>query len=69
LAAADVNLCASCAHARVVESARGSVFILCERSYDDARFARYPRLPVVRCIGYERPDRTPGACAAREEET
>lgn len=50
----DAGLCAACAHARLVPSARGSVFVLCGLSRVDARFARYPPLPVVRCAGYRR---------------
>jgi hypothetical protein len=30
------------------------VFSLCRRSRDEPeRFPRYPRLPVLRCVGYE----------------
>ncbi len=50
------GLCASCAHARRVTSARGSVFVLCGRSVSDARYPKYPPLPVVRCDGHERRD-------------
>jgi GrpB-like predicted nucleotidyltransferase (UPF0157 family) len=46
------GLCADCAHARGIESARGSSFILCELSASDARFPKYPRLPVRACDGY-----------------
>lgn len=48
-----VGLCADCRHARRIESRRGSVFLLCGRAADDARFARYPPLPVLRCPGHE----------------
>ena len=48
-----LGLCASCAHARRVDSARGSQFLLCGLAQTDARFAKYPRLPVIRCAGYE----------------
>jgi non-heme chloroperoxidase len=52
----DVNLsqglCASCVHAQRIESSKGSTFVLCRLSYTDARFARYPRLPVLACDGY-----------------
>jgi hypothetical protein len=34
---------------------RGSRFWRCTRAETDARFVRYPRLPVVRCAGYEEP--------------
>jgi hypothetical protein len=50
------GLCADCLHARKVESARGSKFYLCGRSTSDPRFAKYPRLPVIECPGYERLD-------------
>jgi hypothetical protein len=48
-----VGLCATCRHARIIESRRGSRFWLCSRSRMDARFPRYPPLPVIRCAGYE----------------
>jgi GNAT superfamily N-acetyltransferase len=41
---------------QVITSARGSHFFLCERSRTDARYPRYPRLPVLTCAGYERID-------------
>jgi len=47
------GLCSECRHARRIESERGSAFILCQRSFSDASFAKYPRLPVLRCPGYE----------------
>jgi hypothetical protein len=48
------SLCDACRFARRVESRRGSVFLLCRRSEVDPRFPRYPRLPVIRCAGFER---------------
>jgi len=50
----DAGLCATCRHARVQTAARGSVFWRCLRAETDPRFARYPRLPVHACAGYER---------------
>ena len=50
----SIGLCASCRHMREIRSDRGSVFYMCQRSFTDARFPKYPRLPVVRCVGYER---------------
>lgn len=47
-----VGLCATCDHSRVVESARGSRFWMCRLSETDARFRKYPALPVVCCEGY-----------------
>lgn len=48
-----VGLCYDCRHSRTIENARGNRFYLCELSRTDPRFARYPRLPVLRCSGYE----------------
>ena len=50
------GLCASCGFARVVVNARGSRFLMCLRSREDARFPKYPPLPVLRCAGYEARD-------------
>jgi hypothetical protein len=54
---ARAGLCATCRHAAVIVSDRGSRFYRCERSKTDPRFPRYPPLPVVSCIGYDE-----GAC-------
>jgi hypothetical protein len=48
-----IGLCAACRYARVVQSARGSTFYLCRLAEVDPRFAKYPRLPVLRCTGFE----------------
>jgi hypothetical protein len=49
------GLCDSCRHQQIVRNTRGSVFSLCRRSRSEPeRFARYPRLPVAECPGYER---------------
>jgi hypothetical protein len=51
---AAAGLCADCVHARRIESARGSSFMLCELSFTDPRFTKYPRLPVLVCDGYKK---------------
>jgi hypothetical protein len=33
-------------------SDRGSTFLMCKLSFADARFAKYPQLPVLVCDGY-----------------
>jgi hypothetical protein len=48
-----IGLCAVCRHARIVHSSRGSIFFLCRLAETDPRFSTYPRLPVLRCAGYE----------------
>jgi len=62
---ASVGLCASCAHASVQESGRGSRFWRCRRAEEDARFRRYPALPVLRCPGYEEGSALAASRAAR----
>ena len=62
-----VGLCGNCRHARIVESPRGSTFYLCRRSESDARFPKYPPLPVWTCIGYE-PNSEPQASSKTGEE-
>jgi hypothetical protein len=49
------GLCPGCEHVRVVRSGRGSVFLMCERGLRrEAGYPKYPRLPVMACVGYER---------------
>jgi GrpB-like predicted nucleotidyltransferase (UPF0157 family) len=46
------GLCEDCVHARRIESDRNSFFLLCNLSFTDARFPKYPRLPVLTCSGH-----------------
>jgi hypothetical protein len=41
-------------HARVIRSDRGSIFYRCKLAATDPRFPQYPKLPVLRCGGYEK---------------
>jgi hypothetical protein len=50
---ARAGLCATCVHADVITSSKQSVFYRCRLSETDARFRRYPVLPVTTCGGYE----------------
>ena len=47
-----LGLCGGCAEAREITSGRGSDFLRCGLSDRDPRYARYPRLPVMRCAGF-----------------
>jgi hypothetical protein len=47
----NAGLCASCMHAETIRGA-ASTFLLCGLSRSDHRFARYPVLPVIRCVGF-----------------
>ena len=49
----DAGLCDRCRHQKLIRSGRGSVFSMCERSKTDPSYPKYPRLPVLRCPGYE----------------
>jgi len=49
----DAGLCFNCRWMRSSANRRGSVFFRCARAEDDARYVRYPPLPVLTCPGYE----------------
>ncbi|HEX3702821.1 MAG TPA: hypothetical protein VHU82_05790 [Vicinamibacterales bacterium] len=51
-----VGLCASCTHAAIVSSSKGSTFYLCRLADTDPAFRKYPALPVRECSGYEPAD-------------
>ena len=48
----QIGLCCDCVHARVIRSDRGSEFYQCRLAATNARYPKYPRLPVIRCDGY-----------------
>ena len=48
-----VGLCQTCRHATAITNASGSIFYLCRLSEIDARFRKYPSLPVIQCPGYQ----------------
>jgi hypothetical protein len=49
---AQVGLCSRCLHMREIHSDRGSIFYMCQLSSTDSSFPKYPRLPVLQCVGY-----------------
>lgn len=49
---AQSGLCRACRHAEVLRSKR-SAFLRCGLAAEDARFPRYPGLPVLQCAGFE----------------
>ena len=54
-----VGLCVNCKFMRTIQSDRGSVFYQCQLSATNPGFPKYPRLPVLRCAGYEPVRTTP----------
>ncbi len=49
-----VGLCARCVHSRQVVTPL-ALYWMCERALTDARFEKYPRLPMFACAGFEKP--------------
>ena len=47
------GLCSTCTHAKEMRNDRDSVFLLCLLSRSDPLYPKYPRLPVLRCEGYD----------------
>jgi hypothetical protein len=54
------GLCATCVHAKLNETHRGTAYLRCTRAAWDDRLPRYPRLPVRECAGYEDDQRARG---------
>jgi hypothetical protein len=47
-----VGLCATCQYVRVIKSAKGGLFVMCDLSKNDPHFTKYPLLPVLQCAGF-----------------
>lgn len=60
----EPGLCGTCRNARILTSDRASIFHRCLLADQDPRFAKYPRLPVVRCVGWEPVGATPSDTSA-----
>jgi hypothetical protein len=50
------GLCEGCVHAKLNVTQRGPTYLRCLRAEWDDRLPRYPRLPVLDCVGFERAD-------------
>lgn len=50
---ADPGLCRTCLHGKLNRTRRGTAYLRCTRAEWDDRLTRYPRLPVVSCVGYD----------------
>jgi hypothetical protein len=49
---ARAGLCGNCVSAIVRPTRRGTVYLRCALAATDARYPKYPRLPVLACAGY-----------------
>lgn len=56
----EIGLCVQCTYMREIRSDRGSVFYQCQLAATNSAFPKYPRLPVIRCLGYK-PNAAEGA--------
>jgi hypothetical protein len=54
----SAGLCGSCRHAVLRPTRRGTFYLRCALAATDARYPKYPRLPVIRCDGYLREQTT-----------
>jgi len=46
------SLCELCQNVREVRTPKGSRFLLCQLSFTNADYPKYPPQPVQRCDGY-----------------
>ena len=46
------GLCPTCKHVKVIQSAKGSVFLRCGLEREDPRYPKYPPQPVLSCRGF-----------------
>jgi hypothetical protein len=60
------GLCGICRHVARNDTRRGTVYFRCARAQWDERLVKYPRLPVVACVGFE-PVEPPAAQAPTPE--
>ena len=51
--APPAGLCAQCLHRKEIRTDRDTIFTQCLRSFTDPKFPKYPRLPVLKCTGFE----------------
>lgn len=47
------GLCGVCLHAAVKATNRGTAYLRCTRAAWDDSLVKYPRLPVIGCVGFE----------------
>ncbi len=48
----EIGICGNCQFGRTIRSQKGSTFILCERSFADEHFVKYPTIPLSECDGF-----------------
>jgi hypothetical protein len=56
---AEPGLCRACRHAKLNQTRRGTAYLRCTRAAWDTALARYPRLPVTQCAGFQRREGKP----------
>ncbi len=53
----SLGLCGSCRYRREVIGRQGAMYVLCRRAESDSNYPKYPRVPMLRCAGYEERER------------
>ncbi len=48
-----IGLCFSCRYGNRIVSGKGSIFLQCQKHFENPRYPKYPEIPVVDCSGYE----------------
>jgi hypothetical protein len=64
MAPESFGLCDRCAAQRLVSSARGSTFSMCELGLHDPDWPKYPRMPVLACSRFAERTTPPDAPAS-----
>ena len=52
----EPGLCGLCGHALIKGTNRGTAYLRCTRASWDDSLVKYPRLPVIGCVGFEPAD-------------
>ena len=45
-------LCERCTYMKPIVSGKGAVFFQCLKYCEDASYSKYPRMPVLHCLGF-----------------
>lgn len=58
-----VGLCAGCRHVKELATKIGATIYQCRLAAKDARFRKFPPLPMLACPGFEKGPEEPGDAA------
>lgn len=49
-----VGLCAGCRHVKALQTKIGAAIYQCKLAAKDSRYRKFPMLPMVACVGFEK---------------